>query len=53
MEKLKSENFFKTIFGNNIFLTFSVNDYEFNKIYLKKIIIRLNDKPYQDEFFEW
>ncbi|AZA79447.1 DUF4303 domain-containing protein [Chryseobacterium sp. G0186] len=53
LEKLKNENFFKNIIGKDIFLIFTVSDYEFEKKDLKDIIIRLNDNEYKDEYLEW
>lgn len=53
LEKLKNENFFKNITGRDIFLIFTVSDYEFEKQDLKNIIIRLNDNEYKGEYLEW
>lgn len=53
LEKLKNENFFKNITGKDIFLIFTVSDYEFEKQDLKDIIIRLNDNEYKGEYLEW
>lgn len=53
LEKLKNENFFKNIIGKDIFLIFTVSDYEFEKQNLKDIIIRLNDNEYKGEYLEW
>ena len=53
LEKLKSEDFFKRITGEDIFLIFTVSDYEFEKEDLKKIITRLNDNSYKDEYLGW
>ncbi|MFP3833415.1 DUF4303 domain-containing protein [Chryseobacterium sp. SIMBA_028] len=53
LEKLKNENFFKNIIGKDIFLIFTVSDYEFEKQDLKDIISRLNDNEYKGEYLEW
>ena len=51
--KLKQENFFKKLVGKDIFLMFSVTDYEFDRNKLKEMIILLNDNPYQQEYLDW
>ena len=53
LEKLKSENFFKQIIGEEIFLLFSVSDYEFSKKDLKKMVTQLNDNEYRKEYFAY
>lgn len=53
LEKLKNEDFFRQITGRDIFLIFTVSDYEFEKKDLKDIIIRLNDNEYKSEYLEW
>ena len=53
LEKLKKENFFKDIIGKDIFLTFTVSDFEFEKKDLKNIIERLNDNEYKTEYLNW
>ncbi|BAP30183.1 uncharacterized protein CHSO_1146 [Chryseobacterium sp. StRB126] len=53
LEKLKNENFFKNIIGKDIFLIFTVSDYEFEKQDLKNIIIRLNDNEHKSEYLDW
>lgn len=53
LEKLNNENFFKNIIRKDIFLIFTVSDYEFEKQDLKNIIIRLNDNEYKSEYLEW
>ncbi|MFZ4931073.1 DUF4303 domain-containing protein [Chryseobacterium sp. Mn2064] len=53
LEKLKNENFFTSITGEDIFLIFTVSDYEFEIQDLKKLIVRLNDNDYQSEYLEW
>lgn len=53
LEKLKNENFFKNTIGKDIFLIFTVSDYEFEKQDLKNIIVRLNDNEYKSEYLDW
>ena len=53
LEKLKSEDFFKNIVGKDIFLMFTVSEYEFETKDLKKIIKRLNNNTYKTEYLEW
>ncbi|WP_312302478.1 DUF4303 domain-containing protein [Chryseobacterium sp.] len=53
LEKLKNEDFFRQITGQDIFLIFTVSDYEFEKQDLKNIIVRLNDNEYKSEYLEW
>ncbi|MBO9694414.1 DUF4303 domain-containing protein [Chryseobacterium sp.] len=53
LEKLKNENFFTKITGKDIFLIFTVSDYEFEKKDLKDLIIRLNDNEYKSEYLNW
>ncbi|WP_255763294.1 hypothetical protein [Fulvivirga maritima] len=53
MKKLKGENFFKNITGEEVFLTFTVSDYEFENKEVEDIIIQLNDNDYQTEYLEW
>jgi hypothetical protein len=53
LEKLKTENFFKDIVGEDIFLIFSVTEYEFSKKELKNIVARLNDNEYKNEYINW
>ena len=53
LEALKNEKFFNQTAGNNIFLVFSVSDYEFETAELKNIIMRLNDDPYRSEYLDW
>ncbi|MDR2235442.1 MAG: DUF4303 domain-containing protein [Chryseobacterium sp.] len=53
LEKLKNENFFRNITGEDIFLIFTVSDYEFEREELRKIITRLNDNAYKDEYLGW
>ncbi|MTG98213.1 DUF4303 domain-containing protein [Myroides albus] len=51
--KLKQEEFFKQIVGKDIFLMFSVTDYEYDRQELEEMIITLNDNPYQQEYLDW
>ncbi len=53
LEKLKNEDFFRKITGGDIFLIFTVSDYEFEKEEQKKMIARLNDNVYKDEYLGW
>ena len=53
LEKLKNENFFKNIVGKDIFLIFTVSDYEFEAKDLKKIVERLNENEYKTEYLTW
>ena len=54
LEKLKNENFFKNIVGKDIFLTFTVSDYDFEeKEGFKEILTRLNDNEYKTEYLNW
>lgn len=53
LEKLKNEDFFRKITGGDIFLIFAVSDYEFEKEEQKKMIARLNDNVYKDEYLGW
>lgn len=53
LEKLKNEKFFKNIVGKEVFLTFTVSDYEFKANELKNIIDRLNDNEYKTEYLNW
>jgi hypothetical protein len=53
LEKLKNENFFRQIVGKDIFLLFTVSEYEFETKDLKKTIERLNDNEYKTEYLNW
>lgn len=53
LKKLKEEDFFKNIVGKDIFLTFKVSDFEFDKEELENIIIELNDNDYKEEYLKW
>jgi len=53
LEKLKSENFFKQVIGEDIFLLFTVSEYEFSKKEIKKIVNSLNDNKYNKEYLDW
>ncbi len=53
LEKLRKEHFFKAIVGKDIFLTFTVSDYEFETKDLKNIINKLNDNEYKTEYLNW
>lgn len=51
--KLKQQNFFSNLTQKDIFLTFSVSAYEFDREKLKNMIIQLNDNHYQTEYLTW
>ncbi|WP_300669630.1 DUF4303 domain-containing protein [Soonwooa sp.] len=53
LEKLKSENFFQKIIGKDIFLFFTISDYDFKKKDIKAIVEKLNDNSYKDEYLAW
>ncbi|WP_126653711.1 DUF4303 domain-containing protein [Chryseobacterium aureum] len=53
LEKLKNENFFTNITGKEIFLIFTVSDYDFETKDLQDLIIRLNDNEYKNEYMNW
>ncbi|GAA0196614.1 hypothetical protein GCM10009122_61340 [Fulvivirga kasyanovii] len=53
LKKLKKEDFFKNIVGKEIFLTFTVSDFEFDNDKLENIIIELNDNDYKEEYLKW
>lgn len=53
LEKLKNENFFKQITGKDVFLNFTVSEYDFKDKEIKNIITRLNDNDYRDEYLKW
>ena len=54
LEKLKNENFFKNIIGKDIFLIFTVSDYDFEeKEGFKEILTRSNDNEYVTEYLNW
>ncbi len=53
LEKLKRENFFKNIVGKEIFLTFTVSDYDMKEKDVENIINRLNDNEYKTEYYNW
>lgn len=51
--KLKQENFFKDIVGHDIFLMFSVTDFEQDRRFLAETISALNVEPYRTEYLDW
>lgn len=53
LEKLKNEDFFKKIVGEDIFLNFTVSDYDYEIKDKGKTIIRLNDNVYKTEYLDW
>ncbi len=53
LEKLKQEHFFTSKAGRDIFLLFTVSDYDWNKETLDAIVKRLNDNVYRDQYLAW
>lgn len=53
LEKLKTENFFKQIVGKDIFLLFTVSDYDYNPKDFERTVSRLNDGKYRDDCLDW
>jgi hypothetical protein len=53
LASLKKSNFFKDIVGEDIFLMFSVTEYEFAESEVREIVVRLNDNKYRDEYLRW
>lgn len=53
LKKLRSEHFFKNITGKDIFLIFTVSDFEFDDKERENIVIELNDNNYQIEYLKW
>lgn len=53
LKKLKKEDFFKKLIGTDIFLQFTVSDYELDRDEVRKMIIELNDNHYKDEYLKW
>jgi len=53
LEKLKNEGFFKKTAGKDIFLTFTVSDYDFEPRDMERIAKRLNDNAYTKEYVNW
>jgi hypothetical protein len=53
LDKLKTEGFFSTVAGRDVFLVFTVSDHEFTKAEMKTNVARLNDNPYLDEYLAW
>jgi hypothetical protein len=53
LKKLHGEGFFKQICGNDVFVTFSVTEYEFERAKIREIISALNDNDYRDEYLSW
>ncbi len=51
--KLKQEDFFKNLIGKDIFLMFSVTDYEYDRTKLEEMITLLNDNPYRQQYLDW
>ncbi len=53
LKKLNKEDFFKNIVGKEVFLTFTVSDFEFDNDELENTIIELNENNYKEEYLEW
>ncbi len=53
LKKLKTEDFFKNIAGKDIFLIFSVSDYEFDTMKIENMIKELNNSEYSNEYLQW
>jgi hypothetical protein len=53
LEKLQREDFFLRTAGEEVFLTFTVSDYEFEPGRERDIITRLNRPRYRDEYLAW
>ncbi|MCQ9636879.1 DUF4303 domain-containing protein [Chryseobacterium sp. WG23] len=53
LKKLKEDNFFSQITGEDIFLIFTVSEYEFETEDLENIITGLNNNKYKDEYLAW
>jgi len=53
LEKLKSENFFKQIVGEDILLLIYVSDYDFSKEKYSEIVTRLNDNEIKKDCLDW
>ena len=53
MKKLKNEGFFRKITGQDIFLVFSVSDFEFDRKEIESMVIKLNDNEYKSEYLNW
>jgi len=53
LKKLKKEDFFKKITGRDIFIIFSVSEFEFEKKKIESMITELNDNEYRIEYLEW
>lgn len=51
--KLKSEDFFLSNFGKEIFITFYATEFEFENSIQNQIIEALNDNEYCEEYLEW
>jgi len=53
LKKLKKENFFKNICGQEVFLIFTVTDFELEQEKVKQLVSELNSLAHQTEYFEW
>ncbi|MGD1840944.1 MAG: DUF4303 domain-containing protein [Thermonemataceae bacterium] len=53
LKKLKDEDYFKNIIGEDIFLLFTVSDDGFAQEAMTNIVSMLNSNPYKDEYLTW
>ncbi len=53
LEKLKTENYFRQLTDKDIFLIFTVTEYEFAREETENIIKKLNNNNYKDEYINW
>ncbi|MBO6211641.1 DUF4303 domain-containing protein [Algoriella sp.] len=53
LEDLKNEDFFRKTTNQDLFLTFSVTDDDFNPKKQEEIITRLNNDFYKEDYFKW
>lgn len=51
--KLKQEHFFSQLTQQDIFLLFTVSDYEFEMSRIQEIVTQLNDSHYATEYLTW
>lgn len=53
LKRLNDENFFQNIISKEIFLIFSVSDFEFEETVLVDIVSKLNNNQYKTEYLNW
>jgi len=53
LKRLKNEDFFRKITGQDVFLVFSVSDFEFDLKGIESMVIKLNDNDYKSEYLNW